>query len=216
MKGLICILAVLGSVSVSAQQGTADLRGKVVDQQGGALPGVTLVVKHQASGLFRETVSGADGSFFLSAMSPGVYQVSAELAGFKKYQRRDVRLEVGGTTQLEVPLEVGGIDEAVTVTGEAPLVDTTSKEIGGRVTEQEFVDPPSFNRNFAGYLGMMPGVVATINLNRSAPTPSAPRVRASGTWPTRWTVRTTTTRSTAAPAGRRRVCRSRPCRSSNC
>jgi len=141
------------------------MRGKVVDQQHAALPGVTLVVKHQASGLFRETVSGADGSFFLSAMSPGVYEVSAELAGFKKYQRRDVRLEVGGTAQLEVVLEVGGIEEAVTVIGTAALVDTTSQEIGGRVTEQEFVDLPSFNRNFAGYLGMMPGVVATINLN---------------------------------------------------
>ena len=133
-----------------------------MDQQGAALPGVTIVVKHQDSGLFRETVSGADGSFLLSAMRPGVYEVTAELAGFKKYQRRDVRLEVGRTAQLEMPLEVGGIEEAVTVTGEAPLVDTTSKEIGGNVTAQEFVDLPSFNRNFASYLGMVPGVVATV------------------------------------------------------
>jgi hypothetical protein len=136
-----------------------------VDQQGAALPGVALVVRHQESGLFRETVSGGDGSFFLSAMTPGVYEVAAELEGFKKYQRRDVRMEVGGTTQIEVPLEVGGIEQAVTVVGSVPLVDTTSKEIGGRVSEQEFMDFPSFNRNFAGYLGMMPGVVATINLN---------------------------------------------------
>ena len=49
------------------------------------------------------------------------------------------------------------------MTGESPLVDTTSNEIGGRISAQEFVDTPSFNRNFAGYLGMLPGVVATIS-----------------------------------------------------
>ena len=67
------------------------------------------------------------------------------------------------TAQVEVKLEVGGVAETVTVTGESPLVDTTSNEIGGRISAQEFVDTPSFNRNFAGYLGMLPGVVASIS-----------------------------------------------------
>ncbi|MFA5910872.1 MAG: carboxypeptidase regulatory-like domain-containing protein [Vicinamibacterales bacterium] len=147
-----------------AQQGTADLRGKVADQQGGALPGVTIVARHQESGLYRETVSGADGTFFLSAMAPGVYELSAELTGFKKYQRRDVELAVGRTTQSDVQLQVGGIEESVTVTGESPLVDTSSKAIGGNVSAKEFVEIPSFNRNFAGYLGLLPGVVATVSM----------------------------------------------------
>jgi hypothetical protein len=146
-----------------AQQGTADLRGRVLDQQGSVLPGVTVVVRHQESGLFRETVSGTDGTFLLSAMTPGVYEVSAELQGFKKYTQRDIRLEVGRTAQIELKLEVGGVAETVTVTGQSPLVDTTSNEIGGHISAQEFVDTPSFNRNFAGYLGMLPGVVATIS-----------------------------------------------------
>ena len=157
------ILISVAPLSVSAQQGTSDLRGRVLDQQQAALPGVTIVVRHQESGLFRETTSGPDGSFFLSAMTPGVYEVTAELTGFKRFQRRDVRLEVGRTAAIEVPLEVGGLEESITVTGEAPLVDTTSKEIGGHISAQEFVDTPSFNRNFAGYLGMLPGVVATIS-----------------------------------------------------
>ena len=112
----------------SAQQGTADLRGRVVDQQAGVLPGVAIVVTHQESGLFRETVSGADGSFLLSAMTPGVYQVSAELQGFKQHQQRNVRLEVGRSAQLELTLEVGGLAESVTVSAEAPLVDTTLRK----------------------------------------------------------------------------------------
>src|SRR5687767_7666980 len=151
------------TTSALAQQGTADLRGRVVDSQGGVLPGVAIVARHQESGLFRETVSSSDGSFLMSGMTPGVYEVSAELASFKKYLQRDVRLEVGRATQIELKLEVGGLEEAVTVSAEAPLVETTTQEIGGRISSQEFVDTPSFNRNFAGYLGMLPGVVATIS-----------------------------------------------------
>jgi hypothetical protein len=146
-----------------AQQGTADLRGRVTDQQGAVLPGVSIVVRHQESGLFRETVTSPDGTFLMSGMTPGMYEVTAELASFKKYTQRDVRLEVGRATPVELKLEVGGLTEAVTVSAEAPLVDTTSQEIGGRISQQEFVDTPSFNRNFAGYLGMLPGVVATIS-----------------------------------------------------
>jgi hypothetical protein len=165
MRALVVVLALLASpYPVFAQQGTADLRGRVADQQGGVLPGVTIVVRHQESGLFRETVSGPDGSFLLSAMTPGVYEVSAELQGFKQHQQRGVRLEVGRTAQISIALEVGGLTESVTVSGEAPLVDTTTKEIGGVVSAQEFVDTPLFNRNFAGYLGMLPGVVASVSL----------------------------------------------------
>ena len=167
MHGNGCWLFPLGCCCpcrpAQAQQGTADVRGKVVDQQGGVLPGVTVIVRHQESGLYREAVTGTDGLFLMSAMTPGVYEVSAELSGFKKYMRRDIVVAVGATAQVEVKLEVGGVAETVTVTGESPLVDTTSNEIGGRITAQEFVDTPSFNRNFAGYLGMLPGVVASIS-----------------------------------------------------
>ena len=69
--------------------------------------------------------------------------------GFKKYQRSDIRLEVGQTTSIDLELAVGGLEEAVTVTAESPLVDTTTKEIGGKMNAQELADVPSFNRNFA-------------------------------------------------------------------
>jgi hypothetical protein len=160
---LPAMLLFVASVAL-AQQGTADLSGKIVDQQGAALPAVTVLVKNQDSGLFRETISGTDGTFFLSGMTPGTYEVSAELSGFRKFVRQGVVLSVGRTTQVPITLEVGGVQEAVTVTGEAPLVDTTSQEIGGHVSAKEFVEIPSFNRNFAGYLGMLPGVVTSISL----------------------------------------------------
>ena len=161
--GLTVMCLALSAMSARAQQGTSDLRGRVIDAQEGVLPGVTIVVRNQDSGLYRETVSGADGSFFFSAMTPGMYEISAELSGFKKYQRRDIRLEVGKTVSTDVQLEVGGVTESVTVSAESPLVDTTSKEIGGYVTAQELTDVPSFSRNFTAYLGLLPGVVATVS-----------------------------------------------------
>jgi hypothetical protein len=146
-----------------AQQGTGELRGRVLDQQNAVLPGVTVVAKNEASGQFREIVSGEDGSFFMSALTPGVYEVSAQLSGFKRYQRGGVRVEVGKTFSIDVQLQVGGIEQEVTVMAESPLVDTTSKQIGGSVTAQELNDIPSINRNFTTYLGTLPGVTAFIS-----------------------------------------------------
>ena len=166
MRRIIAAVAAVlfaAAVSAEAQQGTADLRGRVIDAQQGAMPGVTVIVRNQDSGLFRETTSSEDGSFFLSAMLPGVYQVQATLEGFRPYQRADVRLEVGRTTGLDVVLEIGGLAESVTVRGETPLVDTSSKEVGGHISADEFVNTPSFNRSFSGFLGMVPGIVSTVS-----------------------------------------------------
>jgi hypothetical protein len=135
----------------------------VVDPQGGVLPGVAIVARHQESGTFRESVSNADGSFFMTAMPPGLYEITAKLQGFRRFQLRDIRLEVGRTASLNIPLEIGTVEESVTVTGESPIVDTTSKEIGGYVESRELTETPAFNRNFTAYLGMLPGVVASIS-----------------------------------------------------
>jgi hypothetical protein len=146
-----------------AQLGTGDLRGKVMDAQGAVLPGVAVVAKNEGSGQYRETVSSGDGTFSMIALIPGAYTVTAELSGFKKYQRTGVRVEVGKAFSIDIPLSVGGIEEQVTVTAESPLVDTSSKQIGGVVTSQELNDIPSINRNFTTYLGTLPGVTAFIS-----------------------------------------------------
>jgi hypothetical protein len=154
-------LLVVGSAN--AQQGTGELRGRVVDAQNSVLPGVTVTAKNEASGQFREVVSGPDGSFFMSALTPGSYELSAQLAGFRSFQRGGVRVEVGKTQSIDVQMQVGGIEEKVTVTAESPIVDTTTKQLGGSVQSQELQDVPSVNRNFTSYLSLLPGVTATIS-----------------------------------------------------
>ena len=169
-RGRLLLASVVASLclpfgSAFAQQGTGELRGRVIDAQGAVLPGASVVATNEASGQFREIVTGADGAFFMSAMTPGVYNVSAELAGFKKIVRKGVRVEVGKTVSVDVQLEVGGIEQEVTVTAESPLVDVTSKQLGGTVQVQELNDVPSINRNFTSYLSLLPGITATLSVD---------------------------------------------------
>jgi hypothetical protein len=120
-------------------------------------------VRNQASGVFRQGVSTADGSYFLAGVVPGVYELTTELSGFKKYQRKDVRLEVGKTSTVDVQLEVGGLAEQLTVSAESPIVDVTSKEVGGQISNTDLISLPSVNRNFIGFIGLLPGVVPSIS-----------------------------------------------------
>ena len=113
--------------------------------------------------MFRETVSGADGTYFISAVTPGRYQATFELQGFKKQSISDVVLEVGKTGTLDAQLAVGGLEEAITVTAESQLVDTSSKEIGGNLSSRELVALPSINRNFVGLIAVLPGIVPNVS-----------------------------------------------------
>ncbi len=164
LAGVLTLAVLLaGAAAAAAQQGTTEVRGRVLDAQGAIVPGVTVTIRNQDTGMFRETVSNTDGTYFVSGIVPGVYEITAELTGFKKYSRRDVRLEIGKTASVDVQLEVGSIEETMTVSAESPIVDITSKEVGGSVTSRELVELPSINRNFVGFVGLLPGIIPTIS-----------------------------------------------------
>ena len=81
-------------------------------------PASSVVVTHQGSGMFRQVVSNADGSYFVTGILPGPYAITADLTGFKKCERPDVLLQIGNTATLDITLGVGGLEESVTVSGE--------------------------------------------------------------------------------------------------
>src|SRR5262245_6651038 len=144
----LCCMAAAAALSLIsttswAQQGAAELRGSVLDQQNAVLPGVSITVRNQDTGMFRETTSNSDGTYFVSGLTPGPYEIRATLTGFKQYARPGVRLEVGRTTTVDVTLEVGRLEESVTVQADTPLLDVTSKEIGGHITSRELTEMPS-------------------------------------------------------------------------
>src|SRR2546426_941888 len=156
---LSLVLVTITARPVLAQQGQyAAVQGHVADESGGAMPGVTVVVTHQGSGMFRQVVSNADGSYYVANMVPGPYRITAELAGFKKYEQPDVLLTIGNTTALDIKLVLGGVEENVTVTGESPLVDVTSKQIGANIGQAELNALPILNKNWMFAVGLTPGI----------------------------------------------------------
>jgi len=156
---LLLVVAASAAPAAPAQQGQyAAVQGRVLDEAGLALPGVVIVVTHEQSGMFRQVVSNADGSYFVTNIVPGPYRITAELAGFKKYERPDVVLTIGNTTTLDITLAIGALQESVTVTAEAPLVDTTSKQIGANISQAELNALPILNRNWMFAVGLTPGV----------------------------------------------------------
>jgi carboxypeptidase family protein len=148
----------LAPIPAVAQGQNSAVQGHVVDESGGALPGVTVVVTHQGSGMFRQVVSNADGSFFVTGIIPGPYRITADLTGFKKYEQGDLLLTIGNTTTLDIKLAVGGIEESVTVSGTSPLVDITSKQIGANIGQQEIAALPIMNKNWMFAVGLTPGI----------------------------------------------------------
>jgi Carboxypeptidase regulatory-like domain len=149
------------SLPVLAQQGTAELGGRVTDEQGGVLPGVTVVITNEESGIYREIVSGADGNYFAPQLTPGRYKVAAKLASFKSFERSGLILAVGKTLTINITMAVGGLEETVRVTAESPLVDTTSAKVGGNIGTDELSELPAMNRNYFAAVALLPGIQFT-------------------------------------------------------
>src|SRR6266487_3997917 len=146
------------ALPVLAQQGTSEIGGRITDEQGAVLPGVSIVVTNEETGLFREVTSGADGSYFASQLTPGRYRIAAKLASFRTFERGGLVLAVGKTLTIDVTMAVGALEETVRVTAESPLVDTTSVKVGGNIGTQELSQLPAMNRNFFATVALLPGV----------------------------------------------------------
>src|SRR3979490_3314656 len=164
MRRLLVRAIVVGSflcaaaIPLHAQQGTSEIGGKVTDEQGAVLPGVSIVVTNEESGVFREVTSGPDGSYFASQLTPGRYKIAAKRASFRTFERGGVLLAVGKTLSIKVTLALGALEETVRVTAESPLVDTTSVKVGGNIGTIELSELPAMNRNFFSTVALLPGV----------------------------------------------------------
>ena len=154
-------VAFLISVSVVpafAQSSNATLHGTIVDAGGGVLPGVTVKLQAPATGLTREIVSNAAGVYVFNFLPAGDYEITAELAGFKSLRQPDIKLEIGQSLALNLKMEVGQLEEIVTVEATAPLLDRTSASIG-TVLQAEIGDGPM--PKLSGTSPTLPGVTHT-------------------------------------------------------
>jgi len=131
-----------------AQTGT--VTGTVSDATGAVLPGVSVIAMNMQTGTNHETISTETGNYVLTAMPPGVYQMAAELPGFKRYVRQGITVLVAQTLRIDVALEVGAETEEVTVTADAPLLRTESSDVSTIVTGQRLNELPLLGIGQAG------------------------------------------------------------------
>ena len=112
---LVSLALLLNATFAAAQQGGSSIRGRVTDEQQGILPGVTIVVTHQESGTVRETVTSTDGTYLVPGLVPGPYRITAQLQGFRRLTQSDIMLRIGTTMTVDLALQVGGMEESITV-----------------------------------------------------------------------------------------------------
>ena len=126
---LCCALALMWLKVLAA----VEHRGQV--QFGGLpVPGVTVTARNGATGLTRTVVTESDGRYRLAALPPGPYQLKAELAGFGAVDVPTMTLTTGTEITRNVTMQVQGLNESVTVTGEAPIVEVTKTDVSGIIT----------------------------------------------------------------------------------
>ncbi len=154
----VTITCLLGLAAAADAQGTGGLvAGTIRDAQGGALPGVTLTLRNVESGVVRTAVSDVDGTYRLPGLPPGRYALNAELQGFANTDITDITITIGLELQRDVTMALQGLQETVTVTGEAPVVETTRTEVASVVTQEQIESLPIANRQPISLALLLPG-----------------------------------------------------------
>src|SRR5438128_2577969 len=163
--GLVVFLCFTASASVFAQA-TASISGRVVDQEGAVLPGVTVSVTNTATGAARDTITNGEGLYSIPALNPGIYNVRAELTGFAPQARERVEVLTGANMSVELTLGVAAVAETITVSGQSPLVESTQSVIASSIRQTEVAQLPMINRSMTALITLLPGareVPATVS-----------------------------------------------------
>src|SRR5436190_23686414 len=125
-----------------AQQFRGSISGRVLDQQQAAVPGAKIHAVESETGAKFQTVTNGDGTYVLTFLPPGPYSVAAEAAGFKRYVNAQLRVTTNEREQLDITLEVGTIDQSVTVSAEASMLDTASSSTGQVINQRQLENMP--------------------------------------------------------------------------
>ena len=160
--------------AMALAQVTASIVGTVQDTSGAVIPGAALTVKNLETGAAR-TVTADDRGYYRALSLPvGRYEVAAEKAGFRTEVRTGINLTVGQEAVVNVSLEIGEVQQAVTVTAEAPIVNTTTSSTSGLVGERQVKDLPLNGRSFDNLIALNPGASNPTALRSGGGTGIAP------------------------------------------
>ena len=153
----VALAAILMTTMAAAQSGDAEITGLVKDPSGAPIVGTTVTLVNQDSSVTRTAVTDNEGRYRLVALPPGRYSLRVEATGFKTETVTDMVFNIGTHVDRDVSLSVGSVQEAITVTGEVPPVDTTKGDVSGVVTSQQIETLPVNTRQYLNLALLMPG-----------------------------------------------------------
>ncbi len=158
-QGYVCaLLAVLlfGATTAAAQETRGSIEGIVKDTSGAVLPGVTVEARSPALVGVATATSDTNGMFRFPALAPGVYEVTAHLAGFKTAKVENIQLALGQILKLDIPMPVASVSEEIPVTAESPIIDV-KQNAATLSLPSEIIDRIPKGRNFTSVLTSAPG-----------------------------------------------------------
>src|SRR5438045_65558 len=158
-----CMLAVFGAAAGFAQETRSVISGRVLDPQGAAVAGAVVTVTNTETNTTMTLRTNDTGYYEANFLLPGNYQMRTEMAGFKKQVRSGIALPVSTRLEINVNLAIGEIAETVSVTAEAPLLDTSSVSAGRVMETRSVVDLPTFNNSPLMLIKLVPGIQASAN-----------------------------------------------------
>jgi hypothetical protein len=183
---LLCLAALILALGFAeAQRVTSDIVGTVTDPSGAVVAAARIQVKHVETGATRETITNENGYYHMPGLDPGSYEVRVERDGFKTEVRRGIGVLVDQVVKVDVALEVGEVHQEIFVTGDAPVLETTSGHMSNVVTGSVLRDLPLNGRDLFQLVTLETGVIPSTN---AGPNPWADggiaKVSVQGTRPT--------------------------------
>jgi hypothetical protein len=156
---VVWVSLIFGCHLVSAQVSTGTVSGVVQDASGAAIPGAMVTIKNLDTGTTRILTTDAGGRYTAPDLPLGNYEIQAQQSGFQTEVRSGINLTVGREAVVNLGLKVGQISEKVVVTGEAPLVESTTATLSSLVDERTIRDLPLNGRSYDRLALLQPGVV---------------------------------------------------------
>ena len=154
---LLCILS-LAVCSLPAQDTRGTISGIVIDQQAAVVPGASVTVTNADTGVTTSLTTNETGAYEARLLTAGTYEVVAESPGFRRSVRPGIDVRMGQQIQIDMELQLGDVAESVTVTGETPILDTSTVASGKVLTTNELTNLPMIANSAALFIRLAPGV----------------------------------------------------------
>ncbi|HEV3469085.1 MAG TPA: TonB-dependent receptor [Pyrinomonadaceae bacterium] len=173
LTAALTMLLAVCVVQAAAQSSRAEITGSVTDQNGAGIPNASVKISNPATGAEREVQTSESGAYSAPSLEIGTYTIEVSAGGFQTARQENVKLNVGDKLGLDFTLQPGQIGEVVTVTAEAPLVQTETSERGSVVSGREVTELPLSGRNFTQLATLTPGVARAANAGVGGAGPDA-------------------------------------------